>query len=46
MKAYMKRIIIELATKTRIGTKIETKTKKDTEMTAMIKIEVGLKITL
>ena len=42
MKTHMKtgttRIIIELATKTKIGINIET----STEMTAMTKIEVGL----
>ena len=43
MKTYMTRVIIELATKTRIGTKIETKTKTNTEMTAMTNLEVGLK---
>ena len=37
------RIIIELATKTGIAAKIDTKTKTNTEMTAMTKLEVGLK---
>ena len=37
------RIIIEQATKTGIGAKIEPKAKTDTEMTAMTKLEAGLK---
>ena len=37
------RIIIELPTKTGIGAKIEPKTKTNAEMTAMTKLEVGLK---
>ena len=45
MKTHMKtgttRIIIELATKTKIGINIET----STEMTAMTKIDVGLERT-
>ena len=43
IKTHMTRITIELATETRIGAKIDTKTKTDTEMTAMTKLEVGLK---
>ena len=43
IKTNMTRITIELAMETRIGAKIDTKTKTDTEMTAMTKLEVGLK---
>ena len=35
--------IIELAMETRLGVKIDTKAKTNTEMTAMTKLEVGLK---
>ena len=43
IKTHMTRITIELATKIGIGKKKEPKTKTDTEMTAMRKLEVGLK---
>ena len=43
IKTHTTRITIELAMETRIGAKIDTKTKTDTEMTAMTKLEVGLK---
>ena len=43
IKTHMTRITIELAMETRIGAKRDTKTKTDTEMTAMTKLEVGLK---
>ena len=43
IKTYMTMITIELATKTVIGAKIDTKTKTNTEMTAVTKFEVGLK---
>ena len=43
IKTHMTRITIELATETRIGAKIDTKTKTNTEMTAVTKVEVGLK---
>ena len=39
----MTRISIELATNPGIGAKIEAKTKTNMEMTAMTKLEVGLK---
>ena len=42
IKTHMTRITIELAMETRIGAKIDNKTKTDTEMTAMAKLEVGL----
>ena len=42
-KTYTTRITIELAMETRRGAKIDTKTKTNTEMTAMTKLEVGLK---
>ena len=43
IKTHTTRITIELATETRKGAKIDTKTKTNTEMTAMTKLEVGLK---
>ena len=43
IKTHMTRITIESATETRIEAKIDTKTKTYTEMTAMTKLEVGLK---
>ena len=43
IKTPTTRVTLELATETRIGATINTKTKTDTEMTAMTKLEVGLK---
>ena len=43
IKTHMTRITIELAMEARVGAKIDTKTKTDTEITAMTKLEVGLK---
>ena len=42
LETDMTRVIIELATKTGVGAKINTKTKTGTEMTAMSKLKVGL----
>ena len=39
----MTRVIIELATETRVGAKIDTKAKTDTEMATRTKLEVGPK---
>ena len=38
IKTHMTRVIIELATETRVGAKIDTKAKTNTEMTAMTKL--------
>ena len=43
IKTPATRVTIELATKTGLGAKIDTKAKTNTEMTAMTKLEVGLK---
>ena len=43
LETDMTRVNIELATKTVVGAKINTKTKTGTEMTAMTKLEVGLR---
>ena len=43
IKTHTTRITIELAMETRIGAKINTKAKTNTEMTAITKLEVGLK---
>ena len=43
IKTPTTRVTIELAMETRIGAKINNKAKTDTEMTAMTKLEVGLK---
>ena len=43
LETNMTRVIIDLATKTGVGAKINTKTKTGTEMTAMTKLEVGLR---
>ena len=42
IKIHTMRVTIELAMETRLGARIDTKAKTNTEMTAMTKLEVGL----